>query len=128
VEEHVKTVTFHIDGKDVTGTVLKQGGVLWAHINGRTLVYESESAKSQKKKHLIEDPAKIFAPMPGKIIKVLCEEGDKVSKDQTLVVMEAMKMEYSLKIHANGTVRKLNAKAGAQAALGDLLVDVEAAP
>lgn len=122
----MKNVTFHIDGKDVSGIVLKQGGVLWAHINGRTLVYETENAKTQKKKQLIEDPGKIFAPMPGKIIKVLCKEGDKVNKDQTLVVMEAMKMEYSLKIHTDGTVKRLSAKAGAQAALGDLLVDVEA--
>ncbi len=98
---------------------------MWAHVNGRTIVYEPEGAKSQKRKQLVEDPSKILAPMPGKIIKVLCKEGDKVSKDQTLVVMEAMKMEYSLKIHTAGTVKKLTAKAGAQAALGDLLVDVE---
>jgi biotin carboxyl carrier protein len=121
----MRTVSFEIDGKTVSGLVFKQGSVLWAHLNGRTLVYEPEGAKGQRKKHSVEDPSKIYAPMPGKIIKVLCKEGDAVSKDQTLVVMEAMKMEYSLKVHAAGKVKKLNAKPGAQAALGDLLVDVQ---
>jgi len=99
--------------------------MLWAHINGRTLVYEPESSRAQKRKQLVDNPGKITAPMPGKIIKVLCAEGDKVVKDQTLVVMEAMKMEYALKAHAAGTVRKLLTKAGAQASLGDLLVDLQ---
>lgn len=121
----MRPVTFNINGTDVTGYVLKQGSVMWAHINGRTILYETENAKAQKKKQLVEDPGKIFAPMPGKVIKVLCKEGDSVKKDQTLVVMEAMKMEYSLKVHTNGTIKKLNTKQGAQVSLGDLLVDVQ---
>ncbi len=120
----MKPVVININGKDVQAFVMKDGNTLWAHLNGRTLVYEPESSKTGKKKQTFDDPTKIVAPMPGKIIKVLCQEGDLVKKDQTLVVMEAMKMEYSLKALANAQVKKLNAKAGSQASLGDVLVDL----
>lgn len=124
----MKPVTFNINGERLSGFVKKQGSVMWAHINGRTIIYEPEGGQLQKRKQLADEPGKIFSPMPGKIIKVLCHEGQKVLKDQTLVVMEAMKMEYALKIHVNGTVKKLKAIAGVQTFLGDLLVDVQADP
>ena len=39
----------------------------------------------------------IVAPMPGKIVRVLVSEGDTVEEDQPLIVMEAMKMEHTLR-------------------------------
>lgn len=121
----MKTVKLDIDGQLISAQIMRQGSTLWAHINGRTVAYEVDGAKSSKKKQAVEDPTKVFSPMPGKIIKVLCAENDKVVKNQTLVVMEAMKMEYSLKAQADGVIKKMRAVAGGQAALGDLLVELE---
>ena len=53
----------------------------------------------------------IAAPMPGKIISVNVEIGDNVTEGQTLVVMEAMKMEMSLKAPFTGQVERINVKA-----------------
>jgi len=121
----MRVVTLNIDGQEVTAPVLKHGNTLWVHLNGRTLSFEPESSRVSKKKQLVDDPTKIVAPMPGKIIKVQCVVGDKVTDGQTLIVMEAMKMEYALKIHASGVVKKLSAQSGLQASLGDVLVEIE---
>jgi biotin carboxyl carrier protein len=120
----MKPLKLEIKGQEIKAPCLKVGNMLWAHINGRTVVYESEKSRSSKRQHQVGDPKKIKTPMPGKIIKVLCKPGDKVSKDQTLVVMEAMKMEYSLKSFMNGTVEKVHAVTGSQVELGDLLVEM----
>jgi acetyl/propionyl-CoA carboxylase alpha subunit len=50
---------------------------------------------------------KILAPMSGKIVKLLVAVGDKVDIGQPLIVMEAMKMEHTLKAAVTGTVETI---------------------
>jgi len=57
---------------------------------------------------------KIYAPMPGKIVKILVEEGQEITEKQPMVIVEAMKMENQVNALASGTVRKVNFKAGDQ--------------
>ena len=64
--------------------------------------------------------------MPGKISKVFFKNGDAVTTGQVLVVMEAMKMEYSLKSAMDGKIKGLSVTAGDQVDLGDLLIEIEA--
>jgi len=51
---------------------------------------------------------KIFAPMPGKIVKLLVGEGETVKEKQPMVIVEAMKMEHQVVAAAPGSVRKIN--------------------
>lgn len=53
-----------------------------------------------------------LSPMPGKIFKVLVEEGQEVKKGQALIVLEAMKMEHSLNAQTDGVVEKIHYKVG----------------
>lgn len=53
-----------------------------------------------------------LSPMPGKILKVLVKKGDEVSEGQALVVMEAMKMEHTLKAAKEGVVRAVRCRVG----------------
>ncbi|CAM3546282.1 acetyl/propionyl/methylcrotonyl-CoA carboxylase subunit alpha [Parendozoicomonas haliclonae] len=64
------------------------------------------------------------ASMDGLIVDVLVNEGDTVIQGQTLVVLEAMKMEHPLKAGCDGTVASLNVNAGEQVKLRQLLVTV----
>lgn len=57
---------------------------------------------------------KVFAPMPGKIVKLLVKEGDSVKEKQPLAVVEAMKMENQINSLASGTVKKVNFAVGDQ--------------
>lgn len=67
----------------------------------------------------------ILAPMPGKITKIFVQVGDLVSKSQMLLVMEAMKMEYTLKSDLDTEVEKINVKVGDQVTLGNLLIQLK---
>jgi len=57
---------------------------------------------------------KIFAPMPGKVVKILVAEGQEVKAGQPMVIVEAMKMENQVNSAADGKVKKINFKDGDQ--------------
>ncbi len=58
-----------------------------------------------------EDSLRIKAPMPGKIIKIDVKVGEEIRKNQTLAVVEAMKMENEIKSSIDGYVKKISASA-----------------
>jgi propionyl-CoA carboxylase alpha chain len=67
------------------------------------------------------------APLPGAVTKVLVSEGDVVAEGDGLVVLEAMKMEHTLRAGGAGTVAQLHCAAGEQVDVHHLLVTVEPA-
>jgi biotin carboxyl carrier protein len=69
--------------------------------------------------------ARILAPMPGKIVRVLVGPGDQVQAEQGLVVIEAMKMENELRAPRAGRVRETPVREGQTVELGAVLVVVE---
>lgn len=66
----------------------------------------------------------IVAPMPGLVLAIRAKEGESVAAGQTLLVMEAMKMENAVTTPYAGTVTKVYVREGDTIAEGDLLVDV----
>ncbi|HEX9221302.1 MAG TPA: biotin/lipoyl-containing protein [Gemmatimonadaceae bacterium] len=70
-------------------------------------------------------PAPIIAPMPGLIVTVNVNPGDRVAAGQGIVVMEAMKMENELRATAAGTVKSVEVVAGTAVEKGALLVALE---
>jgi acetyl/propionyl-CoA carboxylase alpha subunit len=67
------------------------------------------------------------APLPGAVTKVLVGVGDVVAEGDGLVVLEAMKMEHTLRALGAGTVRAIHSAPGQQVDVGDLLVELEPA-
>lgn len=67
----------------------------------------------------------IGAPLQGKIADVLVKEGDKVSKDNILFVIEAMKMETSVASPLSGKVKKIHLNSGKLVEQDDLVVELE---
>ena len=68
--------------------------------------------------------APLVAPMPGMIVKYLKNVGDKVKEGETLLVLEAMKMENALPAPTSGTVKALNFSSGDSVKKGDVLAVV----
>ena len=66
----------------------------------------------------------IVAPMPGLVLGIKAKEGDTVVAGQTLLVMEAMKMENAISSPYAGTVAKIYVREGDSISEGDLLVEV----
>ncbi len=73
----------------------------------------------------MDDPKDICAMMPGKIVKINFKEGDKVKKDDVVVVTEAMKMETKIKASTDGIVEKVYLKEGDSIEAGDLIVKLK---
>lgn len=67
----------------------------------------------------------ICSPMPGVLYKLLCKKGDKINKGQTLVIIEAMKMEYSLIAESSGQVSDIHFKEGSQLKSNDVIIELK---
>ncbi|MGE0452890.1 MAG: biotin/lipoyl-containing protein [Vicinamibacteria bacterium] len=70
-------------------------------------------------------PARIQAPMPGKIVRLLAAPGEEVRAGQGLVVIEAMKMENELRAPRAGTLREVKVSEGQAVETGALLALVD---
>ena len=64
----------------------------------------------------------VNAPMPGNILRIDVKEGDKVKAGQTLLILEAMKMENEIIAANDGTVAQVLVNKGASVNSGDVLV------
>ncbi len=126
----VRTAPFLLDGKRVDVTLdgpgaeepapamlVAESGAVWQLTPWRAAGNASGGASD----------GAILSPMPGKIIAVDVAAGDKVTKGQKLLTLEAMKMEHSLTAPFDGVVAELNATAGAQVQVEALLAKIEAA-
>ncbi len=67
----------------------------------------------------------LLCPMPGVIVSVLVEEGQEVQDGQALAVVEAMKMENTLRAEKKGVIAKVNASAGDNLAVDDIIMEFE---
>jgi biotin carboxyl carrier protein len=70
-------------------------------------------------------PKKLLAPMPGKVVRVLIGEQHAVEAGQSVLVVEAMKMQNEIKSPKKGTVQKIVAAEGSNVNAGDVLAIVE---
>lgn len=103
--------------------------VLYFELNGqsREIVVMDESAKvtvSSKQKVDPSNPSQIGASMPGTVIKVLVEKGEKVKKGDHLMITEAMKMETTVQAPFDGTVKEISVQNGEGISAGDLLIEL----
>lgn len=101
------------------------------NINGVSYKMSVETPISYKrKKHLdkIGGSSKhedVIAPMPGKIIELIAEEGTKIKENDPVLILEAMKMENEIRSHVSGTIKKINIKPGDIVMKDDILIEIE---
>jgi biotin carboxyl carrier protein len=72
-----------------------------------------------------EGRQQILAPMPGKIVRVLVQAGEKVEVGQGLLVVEAMKMQNEIRSPKSGTVERLLVKEGQPVNAGEILAWID---
>lgn len=141
----MKTFKFTIKGQKYDVTVKEnEEDHLEVDVNGTTYNVEVEqSATTKKTPKLVRKPVakkpgegklqksestgghKVKAPLPGSIFKIKVQPGDDVIKGQTLLVMEAMKMENNIQSDKEGTIKDIKVKEGDSVLQDDVLIELE---
>jgi len=80
---------------------------------------------SKIKKTVSSRAYSLKAPLPGSIFKILKHVGDEVKKGETIMVMEAMKMENNIQSEKEGTIVNLKVKEGDAVLQNDVLAEIE---
>jgi biotin carboxyl carrier protein len=139
-----------LDGRDVPVDVVSaQDGVLSLLLDGKSYEVKQETVGAEANVVVgqkrfsasVRDPRsfrsrrragaseqgvmKIKAPMPGKVVRILAAVGTQVESGQSVIVIEAMKMQNELKAPKNGVVKKINVAEGAAVDAGQSLAEVE---
>ena len=115
-EQH--TLELDIDGHRARGVVNVQPDIVEVSYQGQRFVLTGPDRLGD---HVAAGDGTITAPMPGTVLEVRVATGDRVEEGQVLGMMEAMKMELSLKAPFAGTLTSVDAAAGQQVPLGATL-------
>jgi biotin carboxyl carrier protein len=107
----------------------RRDGSLGVVINGRmfeaVVALEPRLKRGRVPSGTADGRRVIRAPMPGRIVRVLVEVGDRVVARQPVVIVEAMKMENELRAPGDGVVKEVNGQEGAAIDAGTILVVIE---
>jgi 3-methylcrotonyl-CoA carboxylase alpha subunit len=105
--------------------VTAEGRRVFVTLDGRDYVFETGGAGARRAHAHDAASGEVMMPMPGLVIAVSVKEGDRVQRGQSLIVVEAMKMEHTLRAPKDGTVRRLAAGPDKRFDGGAVLLEVE---
>ena len=116
-------IELEIDGVQRTYSVLSDGLRHWVQsASGEVRLVETPRFPEREREQVAGGYA---APMPGKVVAVNVEPGQRVSAGQVLVIIEAMKMEHQITCIEDGTVQEVRVAASAQVEAGQMLLVVD---
>ncbi|NYT45729.1 acetyl/propionyl/methylcrotonyl-CoA carboxylase subunit alpha [Alcaligenaceae bacterium] len=107
-----------LDGGDASGTIIFRGEDIHVFADGIVRVLKVHDPVEHAQDAAGAHGGGLTAPMPGKIIAIAVKPGDAVKSGQTLLVMEAMKMEHAIMAPTDGTVEEIFFEVGDQVADG----------
>jgi biotin carboxyl carrier protein len=100
------------------------GDIRWVFLDGEVFEFELQAAGRRRGAGAV--PGLLSAPMPASVVRVERQPGDTVKRGDTLIVLEAMKMELPVRAPADGTVKAVHCKAGDLVQPGVPLIEIEA--
>jgi len=123
-----------LNGESYRLLAQRNGGGLWdLHLRGHRYRAEAVDERTRVIREMTggttvpDGPRPVRAPMPGLVVKVQVEEGDRVEAGRGLVIVEAMKMENELKAEADGVVARIHVEPGQAVEKDQILIDLAAA-
>ena len=100
------------------------GAELHLWLDGALFVFQRVETRRRSGSGPTEAPGDILAPMPGAVLEVLVGEGDRVERNQTVALMESMKMELVITAPRAGVVRRVSVAPGQQVDRGMRLLEL----
>jgi biotin carboxyl carrier protein len=119
---------FNWNNRSVDVTITTQDNTYIVSLDGQPISVEIEDPRTALRKAAHRGHAgevQLRAPMPGKVVEVLLQEGAEVHANQGVLVIEAMKMQNEIKSPKNGKVKRLAVQESAAVNAGELLAIVE---
>jgi biotin carboxyl carrier protein len=114
-----------IDGERITAFVSSDNAKRWVTVDGQTFVLtKSSGTRKSIPSHHAAGTLRVTAPMPGQVRAVNVSESEIVTKGQTLMLLEAMKMEIRIQAPMDGMVRKLFVKQGQTVEREQVLIEI----
>jgi acetyl/propionyl-CoA carboxylase alpha subunit len=118
-----------IDGKSYEVDVSFNGDDFRVNIDGETYKLNVIDERRKALKKIVSTGRTtgvqiITAPMPGRVVRILKKPGERVEKNQGVIIVEAMKMENELKVNNEGVVKNIFVKEGDTVEAGQKLVEV----
>jgi biotin carboxyl carrier protein len=115
-----------VNGRSEVVWATAGAGARWAFWNGRVFRFgHDERPRARPSRSGIDTHQSLTAPMPATVLKVLVTPGSSVRKGDTLMILEAMKMELPVRADADGTVRAVSVQQGELVPAGAPLVELE---
>ncbi|HEX7613641.1 MAG TPA: acetyl-CoA carboxylase biotin carboxyl carrier protein subunit [Thermoanaerobaculia bacterium] len=113
-------------GTDVApgATAIRVGDVAWVSHRGETYRLSAVPRFASRTAPRHEETHSLQSPMPGRVLGVRTAAGASVRKGDTLVLVEAMKMEHAVRAPGDGTVTRVLVAEGQMVGLGDVLVEM----
>jgi pyruvate carboxylase len=99
------------------------GDTRWVFLDGE--VFEFEVQAGGRRRRGAGHQGSLAAPMPAAVLRIEAAPGDAVRRGDTLVILEAMKMELPVRAPADGTVKAVHCKPGDLVQAGVPLIEVE---
>jgi biotin carboxyl carrier protein len=84
----------------------------WVSVNGRIAVVDASPESTARARTRSGGHDSMAAPMPATVVKILVEPGATVVKGDTLIVLEAMKMELPIRAPRDGVVKTVDCQTG----------------
>ena len=116
-------LTFILDGRKVEAHISTDGARRWVSFGGKTLVFEKTSGQRRAGASGYSS-GRLTAPMPGQVRTVNVAVGEAVTKGQTLLVLEAMKMEIRIQAPSDGMVERLAVEQGETVEREQVLIEI----
>lgn len=113
-----------INGQPVPAVTAVREGVYYIRIGGRSYTLRREERRDRRRTGE-RTAGSLAATMPGQVIAVAVTPGQQVQRGQTLVVLEAMKMEQRITAPEDGTVAAVNCALGDVVERGQVVVEME---
>ena len=104
--------------------VAGSGDARWVFLDGRTYVFELQKGRTARRQTGHHEA--LTAPMPATVRRINVAVGDRVKRGDTLIVLEAMKMELPVKAAADGVVELINCRESELVQPGTTLIELEA--
>ncbi len=109
-------ISLLVDGRSHLVIVVRDKNKKYVWLDGRAYLIQSGKEEERRAERGDDRDHKgksaVTAPMPGKVVKVCVAENEAVRKNQTLAIVEAMKMENEIKSPLEGFVKKIYVSAG----------------